>query len=87
MDTPIKSNGYYKYLIQTGWWKPSPNFTVGVFAQDILALSYKDAKYLMDFLYQGFPKSNLPQLQPVVEEIDEYSNTKPSLNIDLVNPN
>ena len=95
MDTPIKSQGYYKYCIQTGWFSPDPNnssFLISVMAQDILSKSQKDAVYLMKFLYPNSLNIEFPYLCPIIAEIktqEEESDIfgNPIELIDLVYPN
>ena len=80
--TPQTFNGYYKYLVRTGDFESAPGFITGIYAQDILAKSYKEANYLLTLLYE-----QLPELCLVVQEIDEQYDIPASLNYDLVNPN
>lgn len=96
IETPIKSNGYYKYVIQIGWWEPVPDLKFAVLAQDILSKSKEDASYLMKFLYPESLNIEFPFLCPVVQEIKEsdleegidndvFGNTVEK--IDLIYPN
>lgn len=75
METPISSNGYFKYVVQTGWFSTTPGFIIALFGQDILSKSQKDAEYLLSILYPEINKG-IPCLCPIVDEIkaDEIEN-------------
>ena len=94
METPIKSNGYFKYILQIGWLHLD-KITIAVFAQDILTKTNEDAKFLMKKLYPE-PTSLLdptfPHLCPIVVEINEEEEDTDILGkqvqrIDLIYPN
>lgn len=92
METPIKSNGYYKYLIQVDWWQPQPGLKFAVLAQDILSKTKKDAVFLMNFLYPRALEVEFPCLSPVVGEIKEEKEEtdilgNPVETIELMYPN
>lgn len=69
MDKPIRSNGYLKYLIQIGWFEPSPGILLSVMAQDVLARTEQDAMFLMKTLYPNTIGINFPNLCPIIAEI------------------
>jgi hypothetical protein len=94
MEVPIKSNGYFKYILQIGWLHLD-KITIAVFAQDILAKTHKDAKFLMKELYpepSSLLDSTFPHLCPIVVEINEEEEDTDILGkqvqrIDLTHPN
>ena len=95
METPLRSNGYLKYLVQIGWFTTAPNFTIAIFAQDIISKTKADAKFLMNYHYPKPTITGLPYLSPIVEEIDEEDEILERIrstgfrrkSVELVHPN